>query len=198
MKERPLAVASIGAAIVASLCCIGPLVAVLLGLGTFGAAAFFEHFRPYFLGVTALLLAGAWYLAYRKNAACTDGFCPPESPVRHTRLLLWIATPLVALFAALPYYSLLVWKAVAESRGLLVMQPTASTLSSVTLQIEGMTCGGCAAAVQASLSQLKGVSQASVSFEEKSGTVRYDPSRVKVGQILQAVEKAGYKATVKR
>src|SRR5439155_10920573 len=94
MKERPLAVASIGAAIVASLCCIGPLVAVLLGLGTFGAAAFFEHFRPYFLGVTALLLAGAWYLAYRKNAACTDGFCPPESPVRHTRLLLWIATPL--------------------------------------------------------------------------------------------------------
>src|SRR6266496_3633116 len=88
MKERPLTLASIGAAIVASLCCIGPLVAVFLGLGTFGAAAFFEQFRPYFLGVTALLLAGAWYLAYRKNAACNDGLCPSQSPVRHTRLLV--------------------------------------------------------------------------------------------------------------
>jgi hypothetical protein len=91
--------------------------------------------------------------------------------VRHTRLLLWIATPLVALFTAFPYYFPLVWKAVAQAPAQVTptpnpMEPPAGTLASVTLQIEGMTCGGCAAAVQASLSQLMGVSQASVSIEE--------------------------------
>jgi copper chaperone CopZ len=68
----------------------------------------------------------------------------------------------------------------------------------MTVQIDGMTCGGCAAAVQASLSQLKGVSQARVSFEEKSATVQYDPSLLTMDQIQEAVENAGYKATVKR
>ena len=57
MKDKSLTLASILAAGVASLCCIGPLVAVGLGVGSFGAAAWFEELRPYLLGFTALLLA---------------------------------------------------------------------------------------------------------------------------------------------
>lgn len=205
MKEGPLTLASLGAAILASLCCIGPLVAAVLGLGAFGAAAVLESFRPYFLGLTALLLGGAWYLAYRpgNNAACANDACPPGNARRHTRLLLWIATGFISLFAAFPYYSPLVWKGVAQalkrvSPEPVPSRPPAGLLSAMTVQIDGMTCGGCAAAVQASLSQLKGVSQARVSFEEKSATVQYDPSLLTMDQIQEAVENAGYKATVKR
>ena len=61
MKDKSLTFASIVAAGVASLCCIGPLAAVGLGLGSFGAAQFFEGLRPYLLGTTGLLLAGAFY-----------------------------------------------------------------------------------------------------------------------------------------
>lgn len=205
MKESSLTFASIGAAIAASLCCIGPLVAVVLGLGTFGAAAAFEKFRPYSLGLTGLLLAGAWHLAYRsrKTGACADGACPPKSPARYSKAMLWFATGLVGLFAAFPYYSPLVWKKLGQTHSLgapapLSSQPTPAAVSCVTLKVEGMTCGGCAAAVQSSLSRLNGVSEASVSFEEKTGTVKYDSSRLTPEQIIQAIEKVGYKATVKR
>jgi mercuric ion transport protein len=60
-----VAAASIVAATVASACCIGPVVLVLLGAGTFGASlASLEPYRPIFLGVTTLLLGVAFYAAY--------------------------------------------------------------------------------------------------------------------------------------
>ena len=57
MKEKSLTAASIIAAIAASLCCIGPVIAVGLGLGAFGLAAAFESTRPYLLGLTFVILA---------------------------------------------------------------------------------------------------------------------------------------------
>jgi MerT mercuric transport protein len=77
-KSKVLEEASLGgtilAAITASLCCIGPLVAVALGAGGFVASSPFEKWRTVFLGVTFALLALAWYLTYRKpKAACAEG-----------------------------------------------------------------------------------------------------------------------------
>lgn len=201
MKEKSLTLAAIGAALTASLCCIGPLVAVMVGLGTFGVAAVFEKFRPLLLGITGLLLAGAFYLAYRpqKTVACAEGVCAPNSMARHGKALLWIATVLVALFAVFPYYSPLVWKSLAKTHGQAVTSlasAQSSAGSSLVLHVEGMTCGGCAAAVQSSLSRLEGIREASVSYEEKSAIVKYDASRVTVEQMIQAIEKAGYKASL--
>ncbi len=62
MREERLAVGgAIITAFVASLCCIGPLLFVVLGLGAFGAAATFETARPYLLGLAVLLLAFGFY-----------------------------------------------------------------------------------------------------------------------------------------
>ena len=77
-KSKALQKATLGgsvlAAITASFCCIGPLVAVLLGAGGFAASAVFEKWRPVFLGVTCASLALAWYLTYRKpKADCEEG-----------------------------------------------------------------------------------------------------------------------------
>jgi mercuric ion transport protein len=66
--------ASVLSAIPASLCCIGPLVAVVVGASGFAAAGLFAQWRPLFLKVTALTLAAAWYLTYRpfKSAQLLD------------------------------------------------------------------------------------------------------------------------------
>lgn len=83
----------------------------------------------------------------------------------------------------------------AETRAI----PAASaTVRTATLHVEGMTCGSCATAVKHVLKKVDGVTDASVSYEEKQAVVTYDPKAVTPEQIARAVgEKlAGYKATV--
>jgi|GEM_PF-2745595 len=89
--------ASVIAAIAASLWCIGPLAATLLGIGSFAAATAFESWRPYVLGVTFALLAAAFY--YKREVACADGTCAVSRAPRQNKVMLWIATGVVILFA---------------------------------------------------------------------------------------------------
>lgn len=106
MKENVTLGASVLTAIIASLCCIGPLAATLLGIGSFGVAAYFEAWRPYLLVLTFALLAAAFYFTYRKReVACADGTCKVASAPRWNKVLLWIATVVVILFTTFPYYS---------------------------------------------------------------------------------------------
>jgi mercuric ion transport protein len=96
------AVASVVAATVASACCVGPVVLVLLGVGTFGASlASLERFRPGFIAVTTVLLGVAFYSAYRPADDC--GVCVPASR-RKARIVVWIAAACVGVLVAFPYY----------------------------------------------------------------------------------------------
>ncbi len=65
----------------------------------------------------------------------------------------------------------------------------------VTLEIEGMTCASCSAAVERALKKQNGVSSASVNLATNKATVSYDPAQVKLGTLKKAVENAGYKAS---
>ena len=107
MKEKAFAGASVVAAFTASLCCILPIVFVLLGTGIAGAAGLFAAWRPVLLGVTFALLAAGFYFAYRKpRQACEPGSaCEIPTVNRAGRLWLWIATAFVTLFATFPLYS---------------------------------------------------------------------------------------------
>ena len=58
-KDKVTAVGSVVAAIGASLCWIGPLVALLLGAGSLAAALGLQEWRPVFLGMTFALLGAA-------------------------------------------------------------------------------------------------------------------------------------------
>src|SRR5262245_66347532 len=64
------------AAILASLCCLGPLVLVLLGISGawIGNLTTLEPYRPLFLGVAVVCMAFAYRLIYRATAAKT---CEP-------------------------------------------------------------------------------------------------------------------------
>ena len=96
------AAASVVAATVASVCCIGPVVLVLLGVGSFGASlASLERYRPIFLGVTTLLLGFAFYTAYRPVSDCET--CSPTSR-RRAKIAVWFSAVVVAVLIAFPYY----------------------------------------------------------------------------------------------
>ena len=96
------AIASIFAAAVASACCIGPVVLVLLGVGGFGASlASWEPSRPAFVGVTTVLLGAAFYTAYRPVNDCNT--CVSGSK-RKARIAVWIAAVCVAALVTFPYY----------------------------------------------------------------------------------------------
>src|SRR5882672_5073286 len=102
-KEKLTAVGSVVAAIAASICCIGPLVAALLGVGSLAAASGLQKWRPVLLGVTFVLLAVAWYLTYRKpyTVPCGEAAaCAAKPTAKGSKLALWIATVLAMGLAA--------------------------------------------------------------------------------------------------
>lgn len=86
----------------ASVCCIGPLVLLSLGIGGawVGSLTAMEPYRPLFIGLTLLFLA----LAFRK-LFLTPQSCAPDTPcadpraVKRQRLTFWIVT--VLLFSLL-------------------------------------------------------------------------------------------------
>jgi len=63
-----------------------------------------------------------------------------------------------------------------------------------TLQVEGMTCDHCAAAVKNALEGLEGVHAARVDLEGKRAEVEYDEDRLGTAEMLTAVEGEGYTA----
>lgn len=94
------------AAILASACCLGPLVLVTLGfsgawLGNFKA---FEPFRPVFLSAAAIALFVAYRRIYRPAVACKPGdVCAAPQVNAAYKLLFWGVTALVAASAVFPY-----------------------------------------------------------------------------------------------
>jgi len=66
----------------------------------------------------------------------------------------------------------------------------------ITLQVEGMTCVHCVMHVQKALTSLSGVKSAKVDLKSKKAEVNYDPNKVNEKQMMDAVDAAGYKATV--
>ena len=65
--------------------------------------------------------------------------------------------------------------------------------SSVTLEIEGMTCAGCVSRVERKLNELDSV-DASVNLATESARVRFDPARVQLEDLVGAVTAIGYGA----
>ena len=65
-------------------------------------------------------------------------------------------------------------------------------LKTQTLQIDGMDCGSCAKTIAASLQQLNGVSEASVSFATGRAKVSYNPLLVSQTTISERINALGY------
>src|ERR1035438_9396361 len=96
------------AAIGASVCCVGPL--VLLMLGVSGACisylTAFEPFRPYFIGLTLLFRFLAFRKLYLVKRACATGdACADDRVLNRNRLIFWFLSVSLLLLVAFPWYA---------------------------------------------------------------------------------------------
>ena len=65
----------------------------------------------------------------------------------------------------------------------------------VTIPVSGMTCGGCAAPIDRSVKELDGVEAVEVDHLKGTVTVVRVTDRVTVEEIVEAINKTGFKAS---
>ncbi|MDE1941644.1 MAG: heavy-metal-associated domain-containing protein [Betaproteobacteria bacterium] len=65
-------------------------------------------------------------------------------------------------------------------------------MATTTLNVHGMTCGGCVSSVKRALANLPGVRQTDVSLEKNQASIDYDPAQVSSEQLMAAIRDAGY------
>ena len=70
----------------------------------------------------------------------------------------------------------------------------AAELENAVLQVEGMTCGGCAAGLQAMLGQVEGIAGAQVDLEAGRAYLAFDPSQVDPETVAAGISKEGIQA----
>ena len=62
------------------------------------------------------------------------------------------------------------------------------------IRIEGMHCHNCEEKVRKSIASRPGVHEVEVDFNSRQASVLYDPSAVKISELMSTVEEAGYTA----
>ncbi len=114
-KEKPVAEPQTGrgvliagglAAVLASTCCLGPLVLVMLGFS--GAwisnLTVLEPYRPIFIGAALVALFFAYRRIFRPVQACKPGEVCAIPQVKATyKMIFWGVSALVVIALAFPY-----------------------------------------------------------------------------------------------
>jgi len=186
MKPDRLGILS---ALFASVCCLGPVLLILLGLGGLGVGALIGRYHWWFIGAAIGLLTYAWRSYFKEKRRCTTAHCEMASG-QTTKWTLLLASAVVATFVGLNVYTY-------ASQGRTNAIPHSSSVASlatVKIPVEGMTCFTCELTVESSLKRLPGVQEADAKVTEEAAYVRYDSSRVSLDELIAAINKTGYKA----
>jgi mercuric ion transport protein len=94
------------AALLASACCLGPLVLVMIGFSGawIGNLTVLEPYRPLFIGVALIALVLAYRRIFRPVQACQPGEVCAVPPVKAAyKALFWIVAVLVLVALVFPY-----------------------------------------------------------------------------------------------
>ena len=68
-------------------------------------------------------------------------------------------------------------------------------MESITIKVEGMSCGGCVKSVTNVLTALPGVAKAEVILQPGEAKVEFDPAQVTREAMAQALADAGFEAS---
>jgi len=94
------------AAILASTCCLGPLVLIALGFSGawIGNLTVLEPYRPIFIGAALVAMFFAYRRVYRVAGQCKPGEVCAIPQVRSTyKAVFWIVVALVVIALGFPY-----------------------------------------------------------------------------------------------
>ena len=183
-------------AIAASLCCITPVLALIAGSsGLAPNFSWLEPFRPYFIGLTLLVLGFAWYqkLQTKIQIDCncgTDG----KPKFIQSRTFLGIVTVFAGLMLAFPLYAHIFYPNTEKQ----VIVVDKSNIQTVEFSISGMTCAGCEEHVKHEVNKLSGIIKSTASHENGNAIVEFDNSKINIAEIESAISVTGYTVTDKK
>lgn len=199
-------------AVLASLCCITPVLAVVGGLSSIASMfSFLKPFRLYFIAFTIIILGYAFYIAYRPKKkdgiecdclpaeaqaeAGSDEKVGTKKSFTNSKSFLWLIAAIAVTLITFPYYSPAFF---SESQNVSANSPKGiletNHIIKAKLEIEGMTCTSCELSVDYALKSEKGVLSAESSYKTGIAYVKYDKTKVKPEQLKKAIEeKLGYK-----
>ncbi|HFE44679.1 MAG TPA: mercury transporter MerT [Nannocystis exedens] len=202
VPERRTLAAAIGAAVAASICCLGPI--VLIGFGASGAwmsrLSLLEPIRPLLILMTGGFLGYSFAKVYAESAnlqSCEPGsLCADPRTTTMNKFALWGGTVFVAAMLMAP--SLIgvmdsakntAVRAGEEDQGL---QESGGIRQRVVLSIDNMTCAGCSSTVRGALSALDGVRVLEVTSEPPRAIVEFDRGTVSIATLIEATTEVGY------
>jgi mercuric ion transport protein len=180
--------AGVVSALLASACCIGPLLLIAIGLGS--GAAFLGRYHWFFLIGGLAVLTWAWAKYLREKTVCDCEHTQMQGR-RGTMWTLLLATAVVLGFAGLNI-SRYVFAGAPPSKE---AQPLAGATRAV-FPVEGMSCATCEIAVRRALNRVPGVKAARVSVISKTAEVDYDPQQTTPTALVAAINSTGYQATL--
>lgn len=108
--ENPswLGIGAVLAAIGASVCCVGPLLLISLGIGGAWMSAFtsMETVRPYFIILTLIFIGLGYRKLYLIPDSCKEGEVCALPEVKHKqRMIFWSGSALILLLLTFPWYA---------------------------------------------------------------------------------------------
>lgn len=185
-------------AIMASLCCITPVLALLAGTSGFAATfSWMEPFRPYLIGLTLIVLAFAWYQQLKpKNEI--DCNCESEDltdaeagkPIFfHSKKFLSLITVFSIIMLAFPYYSYIFYPEKKEG----IVENVQLNIQELNVQVEGMTCESCNLHVEHEISKLPGYLDATADYKTGTVKVKYNNTKTTEKEIVNTINSSGYK-----
>ena len=187
MKPGKLGILSV---LTASMCCLGPALLALVGLGGLGVGAFLGRYHWWFIGAAITLLAFGWRNALREARRCRTEACA-TSQGRTTRLVLTVASAVIAVVVGLNVYTY-----AGQYRSALGRPgaPEHAALTAVVIPVKGMTCWSCELTVESSLKGLPGVHSVEANVNEQAAHVSYDPTQVGLEALMAAINRTGFRA----
>jgi copper chaperone CopZ len=183
--------AGILSALLATTCCVGPLVLVAIGLGS--GAAFVRRYHWLFLIAGIAVLTWAWAKYLREKTVC-DCERKTMQGRRSGMFTLLIATVIVLGFGGLNISQYVFATAPAPVQ---TQTQLANGLSRAVIPVEGMSCITCEIAVRHALKQVNGVKSAHVSVASQTATVDYEPQKRDPERLGAAINSTGYRASLR-
>ena len=65
-------------------------------------------------------------------------------------------------------------------------------MANISLNVEGITCGGCEKSIRNALLERNGVNEVNASHETGVVAIDFDDSQIQQEQLKQAIEEAGF------
>lgn len=171
----------------ASICCVGPLLLVLLGLGGVWMASSFAKYHWVFNSLALLILSYAWIRFFKERKACCEHGCEMQNRKLKKGILL-SSTFLILFFSASNLYSSF-FVSLFPSQ---IPQENSLGATQIEIKVNGMSCFTCEIALKKALKGLKGIVWVKPSAAENKVVILYHEEELNLATIFQKIKEVGY------